>query len=250
METQPPSGSPRQPKMPYLPAEIRLKILKEMLKLPSGIHSERWPIYKKCRVDKALAVPGLMEMVPEALYKYNAVIVKASCRSTLGIQGNPPTFQVQIPYPKPAVNRWVRKLEFQPILYTPGEAVRLNEGRILYQPQAQWLRRLATGVLGFENLDVLRITFKPIIFATHDFLLHCCLSYLELDAAANGPFRFRTKKLEIVFNDHLCEGNCVPETEFCARHARIMAIMSAHQDPVPDIPESGALPNQGPQQSP
>lgn len=213
--------------MPHLPDEILLQILKECLKLPNGLHADRWPIYKKLKVDRLL-IKGLEHIIPEALYKDNLVVIKP-----VRVKPHWDPEVTSISYPNPAVNDCIRKLEFQACIQSrwftrPMVPDFLWDWVIVPSrtsdpdlAQVMWLRRLASGALGFEKLDTLRLVFRfrrPFHWGHYDDFLEMLVDEVELD----GVFRFPVKKLEIVFDQNSAPGSSSFEFE-----AKIKASMFA-----------------------
>jgi hypothetical protein len=180
-----------------IPAELRMQILSEYLKLPNGIHSDRFPSIKKVRVDKLLSIPSLAEIVPETLYRNKKLIIKAEP----GYDGK---YDTRILYPQASQTDYVRDLEFQ---------FRLDKGcdhrRLRSLMQLEWLRKLAAGELGFRNLDSFRITIVKFLKCDSENLVSCLLGDLIHKDLWTGTetFGFKCKSFELVLPEHGCAGN-------------------------------------------
>jgi hypothetical protein len=136
-----------------LPTEIMLQILGYALDLPNGIHSDRWDFIKKVRVDKLSAInQQYPDVVSEALYKQNKVIIK--CLHPKKFHGT--NRNAIITYPTVQQSQFVRELEFVTNAIHGDE----EDQEPFLQCQVSWLNNLASGVLGFEKLDMLRLVFK------------------------------------------------------------------------------------------
>jgi hypothetical protein len=177
-----------------VPAELLVKILSEYLKFPNGIHSDRFHSIKKVRVDKLLSIPSYAKIVPEALYRDNKLTINAEIIAKT-------KSQTRILYPQAIQTNYIRDLEFQFRLdYFPN--------RLRSLMQLSWLRKLAAGELGFENLDSFRIRIvdpkdvfeKPV---------SCLLGDLYRENLRTGTetFRFQCKSFELVLPEHGCAGN-------------------------------------------
>ncbi|KAF2788342.1 hypothetical protein K505DRAFT_366557 [Melanomma pulvis-pyrius CBS 109.77] len=206
-----------------IPEEIKLQIIAEYLKFPNGLHCDRWPIIKKLRFDPLLSISDFRYLATEALYKNNLVIIKPSITSNTGIT---------IGYPSLAVSHWVRELEFRPSLLEcrddrydsyPDKEERLS----LFELQIRWLQKLASGELGYQRLDLLRLVFDcP--FVTGNIYNYLC-NFVQVIRVA-GPLRIRARRLEIVVGKHLCSENCDISTDACLWSKALSELISIHQD--------------------
>jgi hypothetical protein len=195
-----------------LPTEIMLQILGYALDLPNGIHSDRWDFIKKVRVDKLSAInQQYPDVVSEALYKQNKVIIK--CLHPKKFHGT--NRNAIITYPTVQQSQFVRELEFVTNAIHGDE----EDQEPFLQCQVSWLNNLASGVLGFEKLDMLRLVFK--IPEREEFLSRM----IEL-LTAIGPLYFKTKKLEIVF--HNCKGpgpDCTCGDDWSEEHEMLCSFL-------------------------
>ncbi|KAF2785462.1 hypothetical protein K505DRAFT_369265 [Melanomma pulvis-pyrius CBS 109.77] len=207
--------------------EIRLKILTEALTFPNGINGARWAWLKQFRVDKFLALPGAGHMAPEALYKKNIVII-------IPHQPSRYTELCAIDYPKPEINHWVRRLEFRPWIYGLNVYISkdMTELTKFADSQVDWLHKLASGSIGFQELDLLRIVVESrrISWDGGESEIDMFVENMEL----SGCIRFRAKKLEIVVQG-TCPGACRHEGKCtCKSLNRLKRLLSVHQDPLPE----------------
>ncbi|KAF2032368.1 hypothetical protein EK21DRAFT_110043 [Setomelanomma holmii] len=181
-------------KPPHIPTEIALKI-----------------------VDH---VQDFKEIVPKALYKQNKVVIKPDIPQYLPPdrpprEANP---DIMISYPTVDQSHWIGELEFQVYLMYPhdqGESI-----------QIQWLQKLASGTLGYENLDTLRIVFRDL--RNYEFNVHEVQSFvLALQERLARPLQFEVKTLITVIDGHCCPGNGCSYNNpiICQSHARLCNLL-------------------------
>lgn len=204
-------------RMPHLPDEIKLKIFEHFIPpLPKGIHSARWPIVSRMRIER-YTVPGIFPLVAEALYKKNRIIITP----TIVYERNPVTLtdrfdEISIRYPKPEVNHWVRELE----VLIPCE--RWSDELLV-----NWIKKLAEGRLGFQNLELLRIVIDG------NFIGNFMATILAI-----GPLRFRTKRFELVVADHTCHTGCDSPFIYCQYYKDLMSHITLHEDPIEELAQN------------
>jgi hypothetical protein len=221
----------------HLPDEIMVQILREVLSLPNGIQGERHQAIMKNRVNKfAIVSRQTRQIVPEAVYKHNKVVIQPRPGSS--------DDQFTIAYPAAPQNSWVRELEFEAWMhhlgrdpYPPAQTVSGVEIRL--SPQLSWLRTLASGSIGFQNLDILRLVFNVNRYPSADRYCSDAREPLQTELInfchglrIVGPFSFKAKKLEIVVNGHVCTGaHCERKDEyygaFCRFHAELSTLLLA-----------------------
>jgi hypothetical protein len=207
---------PHEPTVPssrHPPDEIVLDILRAALKLSDGAQGDRF-MAQRIRLDKFSTLnKSMKELVPEAMYKANKVIVKA--QTSIDVK----KCRVVIAYPKVAHSNWVRELNFEAYLLFPPESKQIMK-------QVLWLEKLASGALGFERLDTPRsklVAGRGSIGGYPPFAF--------LDAFITGletvrPLEFKVKKLEVVLDGHFCPGaGCAVSNLYCAYNARLSALL-------------------------
>lgn len=197
---------------PPLPTEIMLQILGDALGLPNGVHSDRWSTIKRARVDKfSLVNKEVSALVPEAFYKSNKIMIKAKDMSQV-----PGTYlhRTRITHPDVEQSKFVRELEFQPHMWNNNGLTPRHEKDFL-EYQVAWLEKLASGVLGFPRLDVLRIV---LVDDDHnDFVSEYTRQFIS-HIAKVGPITFPTRRLEIVVNGHSCShDDCAHKHTRCTK---------------------------------
>jgi len=89
------------PSLADLPDELLFRILSFALKLPNGIHFQRWYSVKRLRFNPLLAMKCLRSVTPEALYKANKITIGFTNAASGFIE----TF---IQYPSTTVSQWIR----------------------------------------------------------------------------------------------------------------------------------------------
>ncbi|KAF2655169.1 hypothetical protein K491DRAFT_679128 [Lophiostoma macrostomum CBS 122681] len=182
------SSSTEESTLQSMPTGIKLRILRHCFDLPTGLHSDRYPILRKLRIDKISCIEKLGHLVPEALYKNNILVIKpvVACE------------RISIPYPPPKLNNHVHKLEFVfAFAYSETELTRT---------QINWLRNLAEGRLGFDQLKSLRIVIpKPRLDSPED-TAGRILEGLE----SAGKIVFPVENLEFEFHPDLECSRIVP----------------------------------------
>jgi hypothetical protein len=93
------------------------------------------------------------------------------------------------------------------------------------QVQISWLKKLASGTLGFNNLSVLRIVYndKPTSLGS-DMITEWILREVETTA----PLYFTTKKLEIVVGGYSCPGaDCSVDETIRSMHSELSKMIIA-----------------------
>jgi hypothetical protein len=142
----------------------------------------------------------LSSVTPEALYASNKVVVKPSQRHAKKF--------FFIAYPSFEHSHWVHELKFR---VEPADEYREKKRA---EDQISWLKKLASGSLGFSRLSILRVTFP------YD------AGVLLREIEAIGPLYFTTKKLEIVVNGHSCTSAiCSFDESICSKHARLSKVL-------------------------
>jgi hypothetical protein len=145
-------------------------------------------------------------ITPEALYASNKVVVRPSQRhATKYLRSREGFF---IAYPSFEHSHWVRELEYR---VEPADESREKKRA---EDQISWLKKLASGSLGFSRLSILRVIFP------YD------VGVLLRELEAIGPLYFMTKKLEIVVDGHCCTSvGCSFDQSICLIHARLSKIL-------------------------
>ncbi|KAH7402216.1 hypothetical protein DE146DRAFT_652744 [Phaeosphaeria sp. MPI-PUGE-AT-0046c] len=196
-----------------LPAEIMLQILSDALKLPNGIHSDRWSTIKQARVDKfSLLNKEMSTLIPEAFFTSNKVVLKPVPRlpDCAGIVSR----YHYITCPNSEQRKFMQELEFRPHMWSHCISPPKYEKSYLAH-QVAWLEKLASGSLGFARLDTLCIVLDndkhcP---AVNEHILQF-ISHIE-DV---GPLTFSVQSLKIVVDGHSCsEGNCAYKQMRCTK---------------------------------
>jgi hypothetical protein len=196
-----------------LPAEIMLEILGYALALPNGIHSERFETIKKIRVDRMSAInKSYPNVVSEALYKHNKVIIKPRHPKKMSELAPGPA----ITYPTVQQSKFVRQLEF----VTSTGKVCETDPEFFLECQSSWLNDLASGELGFQNLDILRLSFR-----TKDEYCSFFAEFVEI-LEGIGPLRFKAKTLEIIIDGKNCTADmCTCNPGECNYVHRLVAML-------------------------
>ncbi|KAF2449795.1 hypothetical protein P171DRAFT_480856 [Karstenula rhodostoma CBS 690.94] len=143
--------------LPYLPQEMRLEILAQTLRFTNGIHSDRWPLLHKARVEKWLSIPGFGSMVPEALFMYNKLILKPGLKlfSEQYQNGQEHYYHdFHLTYPGLLMAHHVKDLEL--VLNCPAWSHDYAETAA--DVYFAWLQKLANKELGFDQLKTFKIT--------------------------------------------------------------------------------------------
>jgi hypothetical protein len=148
----------------------------------------------------------LSSITPEALYASNKVVVKPSQRhATKYLRSHEGFF---IAHPSFEHSHWVRELEYR---VEPADEYREKKRA---EDQISWLKKLASGSLGFSRLSILRDIFP------YD------AGVLLRELEAIGSLYFTTKKLEIVVDGHCCtSARCAFDGSICSKHARLFKIL-------------------------
>lgn len=136
-----------------LPAdELRIEVMALALKFPNGISSDRWEMLYNIRVKKFLTIPGLKNLVNEALFKHNKLVVKPEFN-----RFHCSLWSFKIRYPPPEAAQHVRHLVFQ-----IGTMPTYHDGKFLHGlgVYMAWLQKLSNREMGFGKLDTVTIMFK------------------------------------------------------------------------------------------
>ena len=206
----------RVPSSRHLPDEVMLDVLGYALTLPNGIQGDRWESIQKSRMNKfSLLSKSIGKLVPEAIYKANKVVVKAIRPTT---QSELRT-GVLISYPTIEQSHWVRELEFEPWIFGISWDTTQRDSDTKKREttvQVEWLQKLASGAIGFERLETLRIKFVPNRLHRAD-PLHNHPEYIEHfieELEKVGPLAFKTNVLKIYLDGYRDTGegaNCPNE---------------------------------------
>ncbi|KAF2875688.1 hypothetical protein BDV95DRAFT_615683 [Massariosphaeria phaeospora] len=222
--------------------EIRLQILTNALQV-NRIHSIRFiAILKAKRVDPWLRIPGAAHMIPEALYKQSEFIITPERY----VPEDKNRQILRISYPKRDVNHFVRNLEFRVECLQsetgPDRAVFEPQPSAAQDRQAEWLKKLADGDLGFRQVKTLRFVFErfptgmPNQLNEQDFTkwLNGYLRSLE----SVKELRFRAKNVEVIIPDHRCwlcrhtytRNSCSYEREQLRAYQRIQQLLARNNN--------------------
>jgi hypothetical protein len=148
----------------------------------------------------------LSSITPEALYASNKVVVKPSQRHARKYLRSHEGFFIA--YPSFEHSHWVRELEYR---VEPADEYREKKRA---EDQISWLKKLASGSLGFSRLSILRDIFP------YD------AGVLLRELEAIGSLYFTTKKLETVVDGHCCTSSrCEFDGSICSKHARLSKIL-------------------------
>ncbi|KAF2741876.1 hypothetical protein M011DRAFT_462896 [Sporormia fimetaria CBS 119925] len=144
------------PNLLDLPDELKLEIINHYVG-PGDIHSYHFPEYRKEHLDKLLAIRGLAHLVPEATFKHRKVVIQLDNKP-----GNPPNSSPSVIYYPKGPAKFIRELEIRP--YKPwkldGTGTTEHPTKEPTVQMLRWLRRLASGELGFERLKSLRVVIE------------------------------------------------------------------------------------------
>ncbi|KAF2249505.1 hypothetical protein BU26DRAFT_565150 [Trematosphaeria pertusa] len=197
-----------------LPDEILLEILCHAFTLPKGLDAVRWPVIKRRLVDPPLLVEGIRHLVPEALYKSNSVTIRFATAERSGAlvkDGD----ACRIEYPRPAFHHWVRKLEIHFNLtnhsYVPKPGHPWPSPRDF---QVRWMKRLASGAVGFEGLRSLTLVFNDVYEKKRPDLWGDLESLYQKFQKA-GPIALGVDTVEITVERHSCK------REVCSMDGRL-----------------------------
>jgi hypothetical protein len=210
-----------------LPDEILLQIIRDTLALPNGIHSNRWALLKKVRIDNLSIVSREFSLImPEALYTCYKIVIKPTSQQYTSKAGanrhslsDYKAYRASgfiITYPNFEHSHWVRELEYRLNLK------RYSNSRKDVRDQISWLKKLASGTLGFSNLSIFRVVFDYNHGPGPEQISYSPLHELEI----TGSLYFTTRKLEIIVN-----GYCHPGSEasldrtICSVRARLSKIL-------------------------
>jgi hypothetical protein len=156
---------------------------------------------------------------------------------------------MSIIYPKPTVNHWVDELEVR-FSYIPEK---------YHDIQANWLKKLCTSEIGFQNLRLLRIVIRPHWWPYSDSSEARWKRSLFIEKILEiDNLRFRTKELELIIDDHTCVNACHGSginADVCFQHTSLRNNITLHQDPIeePATQSAEESPNEqvhGPDQEP
>lgn len=210
--------------LPYLPTELKLQIIKDAITFPDGLRSDHWHDNQQDLVNKlSLLGHEMSALVLDSLHKVNKVVIKPQLKrpDSRTIDGPelesygylapfhcsaPSNIRPYITYPTIAQSASVKELEFH------LDVVSADYYPTYYiSDQFAWLRKLASGELGFPALEALRI----VLDLDYGLGRKGALNILEQIRQWNGvPFHFATADLAIVINRHSCScGACIHESE-------------------------------------
>jgi hypothetical protein len=163
-------------------------------------------------VDKfSLVNKEVSALVPEAFYKSNKGTIKAK-----GMFRVPGTYlhRPHISHPDGEQSKFVRELEFQPHMWDSHGPTH-RHGKDFLEYQVAWLEKLASGVLGFPKLDVLRIV---LVDDDHDDFVNEHMQRFISHIEEVGPITFSTRRFEIVVNGHSCsQDDCANKQTRCTK---------------------------------
>jgi hypothetical protein len=206
-----------------LPVEMRLEILAQALRFPNGIYTHRWASLRIARVEKWLKIPGFGRFVPEALFKYNQLIIEPLLesdpeRSNQGGSTLQRTFRLT--YPGKVLAHHVKDLELQISLS------RLHEDMSNILIYCSWLQKLANLELGFDQLTMFKISvisgcFSPANQRGIDRLV-------DTLKIRFGAMKFPCKSFQLEILHHTCGDICMGSHSLqCQNWAEFNQLFSA-----------------------
>ncbi|KAK7185093.1 hypothetical protein PSPO01_09005 [Paraphaeosphaeria sporulosa] len=227
----PTSNMIASPAIAKLPEEILLEILAQALHFPNGIHSDRWLHLKKARVDKLLSLPSFAHLVPEALFKYNTLIIKEGRFLSLKTGAMIPSSSCPfvLAYPDTMTAHWVKSLELQISLFIASSYTLETVAMVHYS----WLKKLANLELGFDQLETLKIVIVQTgrtLFrnenASH--YIHVLPELLRILETRFGAMEFPCKELQLEVLQHTCSDACLltPGPQ-CHNYQKLKQLLSA-----------------------
>jgi hypothetical protein len=154
---------------------------------------EQSPTAKKLPESRynALIRKGLGHMLSEALYKSETEPVQLEHDSNRFHWER--KYGIHVKYPPISETRWVKRLEVE---------IRMNNVEHEFLAfQAAWLQKLASGEVGFKNLEALKIVIRPL----SDSFLYDNIVRELVKALPEVPIvEFQLPTLEIVVYKHSC----------------------------------------------
>jgi hypothetical protein len=222
-----------------LPDEVSLQILKEYLKFPRGLHSDRWLIIKRVRLDRLVGIKQIEHIVPEALYTQNPVVLRPY-NDNMEFRNPRKWHGLDIKYPARPHNTFVRNLQYHFQLKDAKTEIwaHVSDPKIPLHPtvrlfQIEWLKRLGNDEFGFENLEVIGLVFEQHKLEA-EWLVYLQLHQLIQELRLVGGLQFHAKRLQIMITGHLCEGEHEPQHECAqANELKKLITVSSHLSKMP-----------------